>query len=66
VKADEKLDESIPEYSREEAEEILQIARTQLATYGRVIRSRIPAAMNPPRNNAIYPVVKLILDREGL
>lgn len=65
VKAPEKSDESIPSFSEEDERQILEIGRIHLATYGRVIRSKIPASMNPPRNNAIYPVVKYICDREG-
>ncbi|HYU74184.1 MAG TPA: hypothetical protein VEL31_16045 [Ktedonobacteraceae bacterium] len=65
LKAREKELESPPAFSEEEERQITEIARIHLATYGRVIRSRIPAAMNPPRNNAIYPTVKYICDREG-
>lgn len=61
-----KGDESIPAFSNAEREEIIRIANIQLATQGRVVRSKIPAAMTPPRNNAFYPVVKYILDEEGL
>lgn len=66
VKEAEKIVESIPQFSSEDERQILEIARIHLATYGKVIRSKIPASMNPPRNNAIYPVVKYICDREGL
>lgn len=66
MKAGVKSDESIPEFSGEEEEQIIRIAQAQQATYGKVIRSRIPMAMNPPRNNAVYPVVKYVLDRKGL
>ena len=66
VKEAEKIVESIPHFSSEDERQILEIARVHLATYGKVIRSKIPASMNPPRNNAIYPVVKYICDREGL
>lgn len=61
-----KTVESLPELSDEEERQILHIAQAQLATYGKVIRSKIPAAMTPPRNNAVYPAVKAVLDREGL
>lgn len=66
VKEAEKTVESIPEFSREDESQILDITRVHLATYGRVIRSKIPASMKPPRNNKFYPVVKYICDREGL
>jgi predicted GIY-YIG superfamily endonuclease len=66
VKAAEKIVESVPQFSEEDERQILEAARVQMATYGRVIRSKIPASMAPPRNNAIYPVVKYICDREGL
>lgn len=65
VKALEKVDESIPQFSEEEERQVLQIARAQIATIGRVVRSKIPEAMNPKRNNAFYPVIKYICDREG-
>jgi len=65
MKALQKSDESIPQFSEEEERQVLQIARTQIATYGRVIRSKIPEAMDPKRNNAFYPVVKYLCDREG-
>jgi hypothetical protein len=66
VKEAEKIVESVPLFSEEDERQILEIARIHLATYGRVIRSKIPASMNPSRNNAIYPVVKYICNREGL
>ena len=65
MKADVKVVESIPEFSKEDERQIIQIARTHLVTYGRVVRSKIPLAMTPPRNNSFYPVIKHICDREG-
>ncbi len=65
VKALENDVESIPAFSEDDERQIMSIARVHLATYGRVIRSKIPEAMQPRRNNAIYPVVKYICDREG-
>ena len=66
LKEAEKIIESVPLFSEEDERQILEIARIHLATYGRVIRSKIPASMNPPRNNAIYPAVKYLCDREEL
>ncbi len=65
MKGDEKLNENVPEFSEDEERQIMDIARVHLATYGRVIRSKIPEAMQPRRNNAMYPAVKYICDREG-
>ena len=57
--------ESIPQFSPDEERQIIDIARVQVILDGKVTRAKIPAAMNPPRNNKFYPVVKYICDREG-
>lgn len=57
--------ESIPNFSPDEERQIIDIARVQIILDGKVSRAKIPAAMNPPRNNKFYPVVKYICDREG-
>lgn len=58
--------QAFPNFSEEDERQILEIVRVQKATIGQVVRSKIPAAMNPPRNNKFYPVVKYICDREGM